>query len=166
MGAGSQGSKGVLCVCVGGGLSRAPMPMTMSRLAGLRATPTPAPDGVAGSVTREQAALALIALAGGVAALRLAGIDELAYRAVWLRYQPRKSPLEDIERAYARAEYALEARTRVRRPDETVRQYAAAVVDEPFQRLARVYERAVYAETASEADADDAVELADVVVGS
>ena len=130
------------------------------------ATPTPAPDGVAGSVTREQAALALIALAGGVAALRLAGIDELAYRAVWLRYQPRKSPLEDIERAYARAEYALEARTRVRRPDETVRQYAAAVGDEPFQRLARVYERAVYAETASEADADDAVELADVVVGS
>ncbi|WP_075937864.1 transglutaminase domain-containing protein [Halosegnis longus] len=129
-------------------------------------TPTPAPSGVAGSVTREQAALAAVALAGGVAALRLAGVDELAYRAVWLRYQPRKSPLADVERAYARAEYALEARTRTRRPDETVRQYAAAVGDEPFQRLARVYERAMYAETASETDADDAVELADVVVGS
>ena len=129
-------------------------------------TPTPTPGGAAGSVTSEQAALAVVALAGGVAALRLAGIDELAYRAVWLRYQPRNSPLEDVERAYARAKYALEARTRTRRPDETVRQYAAAVGDEPFQRLARLYERAMYAETASESDADDAVELAAVVVGS
>jgi len=85
---------------------------------------------------------------------------------VWLRYQPRTTPLDDTTRAYARAEYAVSARTRPRRDDETVRQYADAVGGESFQRLARLYEQAVYAERTSASEADDAVELADRVVGS
>ena len=129
-------------------------------------TPTPEPTGVVESLARERAALGVVALAGGVAGLRLAGIDTLIYRAVWLRYQPRTTPLDDTTRAYARAEYAVSARTRPRRDDETVRQYADAVGGESFQRLARLYEQAVYAERTSASEADDAVELADRVVGS
>ncbi|WP_435196136.1 transglutaminase TgpA family protein [Natronomonas sp. EA1] len=110
---------------------------------------------------REELALWSVVGLGAVAAARRSGLGDRAYRAVWLRYQPRRDPVADIEGAYRRAEYVLSRRVRPRRAGETVRQYAASVGDERARRLATLYEEAKYAGRASESAADEAVSLAD-----
>ncbi len=115
--------------------------------------------------TRQQAVLGGVVLAGAVAGVRRLGVAERAYRAVWLRYQPRGDPAADVDRAYRRATWALERRWRPRRPGETPRQYLGATDDDRAARLAALYERARYADRVDRTAADEAVSLADAIVG-
>jgi len=114
---------------------------------------------------REQLALGAVVALGAAAGARQTGLTDRAYRAVWLRYQPRSDPVTDTRRAYDRVEYALSRQSRPRRSGETVRAYAAAVGDERVRRVARLYERATYAGGVGETEADEAVALADEIVG-
>ena len=111
---------------------------------------------------REEVFLGLVAMVGFVAAVRRSGASGRLYRSVWLRWQPRDDPETDIERAYERLEALLAERHRERDPGETTRQYLRAVdADERALEVARIRERARYAGTATEADADRAIELVD-----
>ncbi|MFB6118103.1 DUF3488 and DUF4129 domain-containing transglutaminase family protein [Halosegnis sp.] len=115
---------------------------------------------------REQLALGAIVALGAVAGARRTGLTDRLYRAVWLRYQPRSDPVSDTRRAYERVEYVLSRQVRPRRRGETVRAYVSQVGDERARRVARLYERATYAGGVTEAEADEAVALADELVGS
>jgi transglutaminase-like putative cysteine protease len=114
--------------------------------------------------TREQLGLGLVVAGAAVAGLRRAGITDRAYREVWLRYQPRRDPVSDTQRALDRVEYVLGRDARSRRAGETVRQYVAAVGDERAARVATLYEQATYAGHVTETQADEAVRLADEIV--
>ncbi len=115
--------------------------------------------------SREQMALALVVVAGLAAGVRRTGAAERAYRAVWLRWQPRSDPASDVERAFARLEYVLAREQRPRRPGETPRQYLAAIGADPrIEEVYDCYERARYAGETSERLADRAVELANEIV--
>jgi len=128
-------------------------------------------DGAAGPFggrppTRAEATLATIVLVGAVVALRRTGVTGRLYRAVWLRYQPTKDPVTDAERAFDRLEYVLAERHRPRRPEETPRQYLAAIgADERAAQVAAVRERAKYAGRVTREEADEAVDLVDDIVG-
>lgn len=119
--------------------------------------------------TREQLGLGVIVAAGAVAGLQRAGVTGRAYRSVWLRYQPRSDPISDTRRAYERVEWLLAQDHRARLPGETVRDYVASLpadtVDTRVHRLASLYERATYAGRADESTADEAVALANDLVG-
>ncbi|WP_123537995.1 transglutaminaseTgpA domain-containing protein [Halosimplex salinum] len=116
--------------------------------------------------TREETTLGAIVLLGLVVGLRRTGVTGRAYRAVWLRYQPRKDPETDAERAFERLEYLLAERHRPRRPEETPRQYLAAIgADERATQVAYVRERARYAGQVTREEADEAVSLVDEIVG-
>jgi len=119
----------------------------------------PVPD-----LTREQIGLGLVVLVGAAAAARRSGLTARAYREVWLRYQPRTEPRRDVERAFERLEYVAAQRGRPRRPGETPRQFLEDVRDRRADRLGELYERARYAGEVTEAEADEAVELADALV--
>ncbi|WP_255197932.1 transglutaminase TgpA family protein [Halorarius litoreus] len=114
--------------------------------------------------SREQVGLGLVVTGAAIAGLRRAGVTGRAYREVWLRYQPRKDPVSDTQRALARVEYVLGRDARPREPGETVRQYVTDVGDERAARVATLYERATYAGRVTEAEADEAVDLADELV--
>ena len=128
-------------------------------------------DGAAGPFggrppTRAEATLATIVLIGAVVALRRTGVTGRVYRAVWLRYQPTRDPVTDAERAFERLEYVLAERHRPRRPEETPRQYLAAIgADERAAQVAAVRERAKYAGRVTREEADEAVDLVDDMVG-
>jgi transglutaminase-like putative cysteine protease len=110
--------------------------------------------------SREQMALGLVVLAGVAAGVRRSGVTERAYRTVWLRWQPRDSPTADVERAFERLSYLLRTRYRERRPGETPRQYIAAIdADDRAHRVLELYERARYAGSITESEADEAVAL-------
>ncbi|MEF8791486.1 MAG: transglutaminaseTgpA domain-containing protein [Haloarculaceae archaeon] len=119
----------------------------------------PVPD-----LSREQVGFGLVVFVGAAAAARRTGLTERAYREVWLRYQPRTDPKRDVERAFERLEYVAAQRGRPRRPGETPRQFLADVRDRRADRLGELYERARYAGEVTEAEADEAVELADGLV--
>jgi transglutaminase-like putative cysteine protease len=119
----------------------------------------PVPD-----LTREQIGLGLVVLVGAAAAARRSGLTARAYREVWLRYQPRTEPRRDVERAFERLEYVAAQRGRPRRSGETPRQFLEDVRDRRADRLGELYERARYAGEVTEAEADEAVELADALV--
>ena len=119
----------------------------------------PVPD-----LSREQIGFGLVVLVGAAAAARRTGVTARAYREVWLRYQPRTDPKRDVERAFERLEYVAALRGRPRRPGETPRQFLEDVVDRRANRLGELYERARYAGEVTEAEADEAVELADRLV--
>jgi len=119
----------------------------------------PVPD-----LSREQMGLGLIVFAGAAAAARRTGLTARAYREVWLRYQPRTDPRRDVERAFERLEYVAALQGRPRRPGETPRQFLEHVRDRRADRLGELYERARYAGEVTEADADEAVDLADGLV--
>ncbi|PSQ11300.1 transglutaminase, partial [Halobacteriales archaeon QS_5_70_15] len=119
----------------------------------------PVPD-----LTREQMGLGLVVLVGAAAAARRSGLTARAYREVWLRYQPRTEPKRDVERAFKRLEHVAAQRGRPRRPGETPRQFLEDVRDRRADRLGELYERARYAGEVTEAEADEAVELADALV--
>jgi transglutaminase-like putative cysteine protease len=119
--------------------------------------------------SRQETALGLLALVGIAIGARRSHLGKRAYRAVWLRYQPRDEPQTDIERAFQRLLYSLgERHRRSRRPDETVREYLDAIDADPRTReVAAIRERARYGGSVSEADADRAVTLVnDLVRGS
>jgi transglutaminase-like putative cysteine protease len=116
--------------------------------------------------TRAEAALSVIVLVGAVVALRRSGVTGRVYRAVWLRYQPTSDPETDAERAFERLEYVLAERHRPRRPEETPRQYLAAIgADERAAQVAAVRERAKYAGRVTREEADRAVDIVDDIVG-
>ncbi|WP_436928558.1 transglutaminase TgpA family protein [Halosimplex halobium] len=116
--------------------------------------------------TRAEAALSVIVLVGAVVALRRTGVTGRVYRAVWLRYQPTSDPETDAERAFERLEYVLAERHRPRRPEETPRQYLAAIgADERAAQVAAVRERAKYAGRVTREEADRAVDIVDEMVG-
>jgi len=115
--------------------------------------------------SREQAVLGLLVFVGLAAGARHSGATARAYRAVWLRYQPRTTPAADVERAVDRLEYVLARERRPRRPDETPRAYLAAVADdERARRVGEIHERAAYAGRATDDDATEAVALVDDLV--
>ena len=123
-------------------------------------------DGGPELPSREELFLGSVALLGFVVGARRSGVPTRLYRAVWLRYQPRRDPTTDVERAYERVESVLERSDRPRRAGETVGQYVEAVADdERITELGRLYDRARYADGITDDDADRAVELADSVVG-
>ncbi|WEL22068.1 transglutaminase domain-containing protein [Halorhabdus sp. BNX81] len=114
----------------------------------------------------EQLTLAALAMFGFAGVARRSGLTDRAYRAVWLRWQPREEPATDVERAFDRLVYLLERRHRKRHPGETVRHYLDAVdADERARRVATIRERARYADTVDRDAADEAVELVDELVG-
>jgi transglutaminase-like putative cysteine protease len=113
---------------------------------------------------REQLALGAVVLIGLLAGLRRAGLTERVYRELWLRYQPRGEPGEDIERAFERLEYLRGQEGRPRRSGETPRQFVADA-DSRVRRVGELYERARYAGRADRAAADEAVSLVDELVG-
>ena len=115
-------------------------------------------------LSREQIGFGLVVLVGAAAAARRAGLTARAYREVWLRYQPRTDPQRDVERAFERLEYVAAQRGRPRQPGETPRQFLEDVRDRRADRLGEIYERARYAGEVTEAEADEAVELADALV--
>ena len=115
--------------------------------------------------SREEAALILVVLAGTAAGARRLGLTERAYRAVWLRWQPRADPASDVQRAFERVEYVLAREERPRRDGETPRQYLAAIdADADVERVYRLHERARYAGEVTASLADDAVAAADEIV--
>ncbi|WP_424017562.1 transglutaminase TgpA family protein [Halorientalis pallida] len=115
--------------------------------------------------SREEAALILVVLAGAAAGARRLGLHERAYRAVWVRWQPRADPASDVQRAFERVEYVLAREERPRRDGETPRQYLAAIdADETVERVYRLHERARYAGEVTGSVADDAVAAADEIV--
>jgi MYXO-CTERM domain-containing protein len=112
------------------------------------------------SPTREQWAFGLVALVGLAAGARRSGAAERTYRELWLRYHPDDAPATEVERAFERLEYLLEQRHRPRRPDETPREYLAAIdADDRAVRVGDLYERARYAGSATGAEGDEATEL-------
>ena len=112
------------------------------------------------SPTGEQWAFGLVALAGLAAGARRSGAAERTYRELWLRYHPDDAPATEVERAFERLEYLLEQRHRPRRPDETPREYLAAIdADDRAVRVGDLYERARYAGSATGAEGDEATEL-------
>jgi len=116
--------------------------------------------------TRQEATLILIALFGVAVAVRRAGVATRLYRALWVRYQPRRDPTTDAERAFHRLEYLLAERYRPRDPGETPRQYLASVgADERARSVTLVYERARYAGSVTREEAVEAIEAVDDLVG-
>jgi transglutaminase-like putative cysteine protease len=112
----------------------------------------------------EQVGLGAVLLAGLGAGAKSTGLGERAYRAVWLRVQPRVDPETDVERAYERLEYVLTRRRRSRRTGETVGQYLERVGDPRARRVGTLYERARYGEGVGQEEADEAVALVREVV--
>jgi len=111
---------------------------------------------------REQLALGVVLAAGLVAGVRRSGLARRVKRETLLRWQPRRDPATDVERAHRRMLILLERRYRPRRPGETVREYLDAVGADPQAReLAAIRERARYAESVDQAAADEAVALVD-----
>ncbi|MFB6308466.1 MAG: transglutaminaseTgpA domain-containing protein [Haloarculaceae archaeon] len=116
--------------------------------------------------SREEATLGALVVVGVAAAVRRSGLGERVYRAVWLRYQSREDPATDVERAFQRVMYLLGRTHRQRRSGETVREYLDAVDADPrARRVAEIRERARHAGTTDAELADEAVELADELVG-
>ena len=112
--------------------------------------------------SREQLALGAVVALGVAAAVRRTGAAERAYREVWLRRQPRTGdPERDVRRAYRRLEAVLERTRRERRTGETPQRYLRSLGDPDAERVGELYEHAVYAGRATEADADEAVETVD-----
>ena len=119
-----------------------------------------------GLPTRQETALGLLAVVGLALGVRRSRVGRRAYRALWCYYQPRTDPESDIERAFQRLVYHLGTEhDRTRHPEETVREYLDAVdADERAREVATIRERARYAGTVSQTQADRAVALVDEMV--
>jgi len=103
---------------------------------------------------------------GAAGALRYTGLADRAYRALWLRWLPDGDPREEVEAAFDRVEYVLGQRYRERRSGETVREYVADVAPgEAAERVATLRERARYAGSVSDDDAEEAKRLARSLAG-
>jgi len=112
----------------------------------------------------EQLALGAIALVGAVAGLRQSRVAQRVSTGIRIRYQRRRDPATDLERAHERLLLLLERRYRPRRDGETVRQYLDAVgADQRARRVAELRERARYADAVSKTAADEAISLVESI---
>lgn len=112
----------------------------------------------------QQLLLGALAVAGLAVSVRRSRLSHVLYRAVRVRFQRRRNPETDIERAHERMMLVLEQRHRPRDPGETTRQYLDAVEAGPdARRLAAIRERTRHAGEYDSDDADEAVELVDAV---
>jgi transglutaminase-like putative cysteine protease len=123
--------------------------------------PIPAPEDIA---------LGGILLLGMVAGVHRSGAPKRVWLTLQVRWQgPRRSPDQDTERAYRRLEMLLERRFRPRRGSETPRDYVDALTltgaDDRVVRVAQLYEFAHYGDGVTEAQADEAIDLVDELVG-
>ncbi|WP_115865185.1 transglutaminase TgpA family protein [Halorussus litoreus] len=146
-------------------------PVTSARTDATTASKADSDDGglPLGLPSREQTVLGAIALVGLLAAARRTGALGRAQRAVWLRWQPRRDPEADVERAFARLEGLLADEHRERDPGETPRQYLSAMairgdLDDRAERVGRIYERVRYAGEVEDELAEEAVSLVDELV--
>lgn len=115
----------------------------------------------------QHALLATLALVGLGAAVRRSPVPDVVAREAAIRFQRRRDPEADIERAHERLLLVLATRHRPRAAGETTRQYLDAVEAGPAaRRLAAIREQARYADEYSEEAADEAVELVDTVRSS
>ncbi|WP_436346103.1 transglutaminaseTgpA domain-containing protein [Natronorubrum sp. FCH18a] len=121
------------------------------------------------SVSRETAAIGLIALVGLVAGARRTAASSRARRTIG-RYWQRRSddPDRDAERAYRRLERVLAREYRPRERSESARSYLEALSSDPERdvdpQVATVverYERVRYGGGVNRAEADEAVEIVD-----
>ncbi|MFC7081540.1 transglutaminase TgpA family protein [Halorussus caseinilyticus] len=122
-----------------------------------------------GVPSREQAVLGALVAVGLLAAARRTGLLGRFRRAAWLRWQPRRNPETDVERAFERLEHLLGSEYRERRPGETPREYFAALaatddLDDRAERVGAIYERVRYAGAVEDGLADEAVSLVDELV--
>ena len=140
-----------------------PPPVAQGGAAAANGTPGGDSSGLGPSLpspTREQWAFGLVALVGLAAGVRRSNTAERTYRELWLRYLPDDSPAVEVEAAFERLEYLLEQRYRARRSGETPREYLAAVgADDRAARVGELFERARYAGSATQSEADEAAEL-------
>jgi len=123
--------------------------------------PIPAPEDIA---------LGGILLLGMVAGVHRSGVPDRLWLTLQVRWQgPRRSPDQDTERAYRRLEILLEQRFRARRGSETPRDYVDALTltgaDDRVERVAQLYELAHYGDGVTEAQADEAIDLVDELIG-
>ena len=115
----------------------------------------------------QHALLATLALVGLGAAVRRSPVPDVVARQAAIRFQRRRDPKADIERAHERLLLVLATRHRPRAAGETTRQYLDAVEAGPAaRRLAAIREQARYDDDYSEEAADEAVELVDTVRSS
>jgi transglutaminase-like putative cysteine protease len=117
----------------------------------------------------EQTALGALVVVGLLAVARRTGLLERLRRAVWLRWQPRRDPETDVNRAFERLERLLADEYRERESGETPREYLAALrsrydVDDRAERVGTIYERVRYAGATDDGLADEAVSLVDELV--
>lgn len=118
----------------------------------------------------EHAGVAAIILVGLVAGAHRIDAAARVRRQAHLRWHlKRHSPLTDCERSLERVEWALGSVYRPRRPGETRRKYhrlfSMTHEDERADRLFEICERARYAGEVDRERADEAIELADAIVG-
>lgn len=112
----------------------------------------------------QQALVGLLAAAGLAVGLRRLSLPGLVRRELRVRFQRRRDPRTDIERAHDRLLLVLAKRHRPRRQGETTRQYLDAVdACAEARRVATLRERARFAGEVSPAAADEAVELVETV---
>jgi transglutaminase-like putative cysteine protease len=114
--------------------------------------------------SREQLLLGGVAILGLVAGVRQSGVARRVSRSVAIRFQRRKEPATDVERAYERLLLILEQRHRPRQTGETIRQYLADIdANEDVTRVVELREQARYADDVTQEAADEAVELVDQI---
>ncbi|WP_440763243.1 transglutaminaseTgpA domain-containing protein [Natronorubrum sp. DTA7] len=121
------------------------------------------------SVSREAAAIGLIALVGALAGVHRTGATDRVRRTVGCYWQRRTDdPDRDTERAYRRLERVLAREYRPRERSESARSYLEALSSDPDrdvdQQVATVvdrYERALYGGGVSRSEADETIELVD-----
>ncbi|SIR98721.1 transglutaminase TgpA family protein [Natronorubrum thiooxidans] len=121
------------------------------------------------TVSRETAAIGLIALIGLVAGGHRTGVTTAVRRELDLYWQrSRGDPDRDAERAYRRLERVLAREYRPRKQSESARQYLNALASDPEHAIdprektvVEGYERAVYGGGVSQAAADESVAIVD-----
>ncbi|SDK86103.1 transglutaminase TgpA family protein [Natronorubrum texcoconense] len=121
------------------------------------------------SVSRETAAIGLVALVGVVAGVHRTGATDRVRRTVGCYWQRRTDdPDRDTERAYRRLERVLAREYRPRERSESARSYLEALSADPDRdvgpQVATVvdrYERALYGGGVSRNEADETIELVD-----
>ncbi|ELY44733.1 transglutaminase TgpA family protein [Natronorubrum tibetense] len=121
------------------------------------------------SISRETAAIGLIALVGVVAGVHRTGATDRVRRTVGCYWQRRTDdPDRDTERAYRRLERVLAREYRPRERSESARSYLEALSSDPDREIdpqvATVvdrYERALYGGGVSRSEADETIELVD-----
>ena len=125
------------------------------------------------TITRETAALGLVALVGLAAGARRTAATTRVRRELGVYWHGRRrDPDRDAERAFARLERLLARQYRPRRRSESARAYLQALLttadgddvaplDPRTERVVDAYERATYGDGVSRADADEAIAIVD-----